>query len=77
MPAHWMKRIISTVVGGAMVALLIWCAWPQPVAVDRATAAKGPLEVTADDDGKTRVRHIYTVSAPIGGKVPAARVREN
>ena len=69
MPANWMKRIIAIVVGGAIVALLIWFAWPQPVAVDLATTAKGPLEVTADDDGKTRVRHIYTVSAPIGGKV--------
>ena len=48
---------------------MIWFAWPRPVAVDLATVAKGPLEVTADDDGKTRVRHIYTVSAPIAGKV--------
>ena len=31
--------------------------------------AKGPMEVTVDDEGKTRVRHIYTVSAPIAGKV--------
>jgi HlyD family secretion protein len=27
------------------------------------------MEVTVDDDGKTEVRHVYTVSAPIGGKV--------
>jgi HlyD family secretion protein len=27
------------------------------------------MEVTVDDDGKTNVRHIYTVSAPIAGKV--------
>jgi HlyD family secretion protein len=27
------------------------------------------MEVTVDDDGKTNVRHIYTVSAPIPGKV--------
>jgi HlyD family secretion protein len=27
------------------------------------------MEVTVDDDGKTNVRHIYTVSAPIVGKV--------
>lgn len=69
MPANWMKRIIAIVVSGAIFALLIWFAWPRPVVVDLATAVKGPLEVTADDDGKTRVRHIYTVSAPIGGKV--------
>jgi HlyD family secretion protein len=27
------------------------------------------MEVTVDDDGKTEVRHVYTVSAPIPGKV--------
>ena len=26
------------------------------------------MEVTVDDEGKTRVRHVYTVSAPIAGK---------
>jgi HlyD family secretion protein len=69
MSANWMKRILGLIVGGAIVALLLWFAWPQPIAVDLATAATGPLEVTADDDGKTRVRHVYTVSAPVGGKV--------
>ena len=43
--------------------------WPKPIAVDLATVVKGPMEVTVDDEGKTRVRHVYTVSAPIGGKV--------
>lgn len=69
MSANWMKRIIAIVIGGVVVALLIWFAWPQPISVDLATASKGPLEVTVDDDGRTRVRHVYTVSAPIGGKV--------
>ena len=27
------------------------------------------MEVTIDDEGKTRVRHVYVVSAPIAGKV--------
>jgi HlyD family secretion protein len=27
------------------------------------------MEVTVDDEGRTRVRHVYTVSAPIAGKV--------
>jgi HlyD family secretion protein len=69
MPANWTKRIIAIVVIGAIAALLIWFAWPRPAAVDLATIVKGPLEVTADDDGRTRVRHVYTVSAPVGGKV--------
>ncbi|MBR0733238.1 HlyD family efflux transporter periplasmic adaptor subunit [Bradyrhizobium japonicum] len=69
MPANWTKRIISGAVLAAMAGGLAWFAWPQPVLVDLATVAKGPIELTADDDGKTHVRHVYTVSAPIAGKV--------
>jgi len=69
MPAKWTKRIIGASVLAAVAGGLAWFAWPRPVLVDLATVSKGPIEVTADDDGKTHVRHIYTVSAPIAGKV--------
>ncbi|TFV44542.1 efflux RND transporter periplasmic adaptor subunit [Bradyrhizobium niftali] len=69
MPANWTKRIIGAAALAAIASGLAWFAWPRPVLVDLATVAKGPIEVTADDDGKTRVRHVYTVSAPIAGKV--------
>jgi HlyD family secretion protein len=69
MSANWTKRIIGVVVLGLIAAGLIWFAWPRAQPVDLATVARGPIEVTADDDGKTHVRHIYTVSAPVAGKV--------
>ncbi|WP_445217102.1 efflux RND transporter periplasmic adaptor subunit [Bradyrhizobium sp. Pa8] len=69
MPAKWTKRIIGALAMAAIAGGLAWFAWPRPVLVDLATVAKGPIEVTADDDGKTHVRHVYTVSAPIAGKV--------
>ncbi|MDE5446205.1 HlyD family efflux transporter periplasmic adaptor subunit [Bradyrhizobium sp. CSA207] len=69
MPANWTRRIVGAAALAAIVGGLAWFAWPQPVLVDIATVAKRPIEVTADDDGKTHVRHIYTVSAPIAGKV--------
>jgi HlyD family secretion protein len=69
MPANWTKRIIGILVLGLIAAGLAWFAWPRPLPVDLATVAKGPIEVTADDDGKTHVRHVYTVSAPVAGKV--------
>lgn len=69
MPANWTKRIIGAAALAGIAGGLAWFAWPRPVLVDLATVAKGPIEVTADDDGKTRVRHVYTVSAPIAGKV--------
>ena len=69
MPANWTKRFIGAALLIAIAGGLAWFAWPRPVLVDLATVAKGQIDVTADDDGKTRVRHVYTVSAPIAGKV--------
>src|SRR6266568_1007561 len=65
----WLKRAGWSFLVGLGLAALVWYAWPAPILVDLATVAKGPMEVTVDDDGKTEVRHVYTVSAPIAGKV--------
>lgn len=69
MQAKWTKRIIGSVVLAFIAAGLTWFAWPRALPVYLITVVKGPIEVTADDDGKTHVRHIYTVSAPIAGKI--------
>ncbi|TIR45225.1 MAG: secretion protein HlyD, partial [Mesorhizobium sp.] len=45
---------------GVLAAAAIWFAWPRPIAVDLATVTEGPMEVTIDDEAKTRVRHVYT-----------------
>lgn len=69
MRAKWMKRILGALVLGLAIAGLGWFAWPRPIPIDLATVSKGPMEVTVDDEGKTRVRDIYTVSAPLAGVV--------
>ncbi|MDX8450677.1 efflux RND transporter periplasmic adaptor subunit [Mesorhizobium captivum] len=66
---NWMKRIGGIAAFGLIAAAAIWFAWPQPIPVDLATVAKGSMEVTVDDEAKTQVRHLYTMSAPIAGKV--------
>jgi HlyD family secretion protein len=65
----WLKRAAGSVALGLAMAVAVWFAWPRPIAVDIATVKTGPMEVTVDDEAKTRVRHIYTVSAPVAGKV--------
>jgi HlyD family secretion protein len=65
----WIKRGVSGLALAGIVAGLAWFGWPRPLAVDLAVVAKGPMEVAAEDDGKTHVRHVYTVSAPVAGKV--------
>jgi HlyD family secretion protein len=42
---------------------------PQPVSVETARVVRGPLVVTIDEEGRTRVRDRYTVSAPVAGYV--------
>ena len=43
--------------------------WPQPVEVDLAKVERGSLQVTVDEDGKTRIREKYVVSAPLAGRL--------
>jgi len=51
----------------ALAGVLAWLFRPQPVAVDLATVARGPLQVSVSDDGETRVRDMFVVSAPVPG----------
>lgn len=50
-----------------VVAGLVWGLRPQPPAVDAAVVKRAPLQVTVEEEGKTRVRDRYVVSAPIAG----------
>ena len=50
-------------------AILVWAFRPAPVPADFATVSRGPLEVTVDEEGQTRVRDRYVVSAPVPGRM--------
>src|SRR6266545_3423226 len=69
MPTNWKSRAAWALVLGLVVLGLAWFAWPRAIAADLAAVTKGPMEVAIDDEAKTRVRHVYTVSAPVAGKV--------
>jgi len=63
---RWFLVVTAAVVviAAAVVALL-----PDRVAVDTDTVTRGPLEVTLEHEGHTRVRERFVVSAPVAGKV--------
>lgn len=62
------KRSIALVVLAlAIIALLAMAFRPRPVPVDVARATRGPLTVTVEEEGKTRVIDRYVVSAPVSG----------
>ena len=52
-----------------MGALAAGALWPARVPVDVATIARGPLIVTIEEEGQTRVRDRFVVSAPVSGRV--------
>ena len=51
-------------VGGLALA---WLFRPQPVPVDLVEAKEGNIEVTVSDEGETRVKDVFVVSAPLPG----------
>lgn len=55
---------------GALLALgLAFALWPRPVPVDIVTVGEGSMAVAIEDDGLTRVREVYVLSAPVAGRL--------
>lgn len=69
------KITVEVVVGLALVALLAYAFWPKPLAVETAVIARGPLVVTVDSDGRTRIKDRFVVSAPVGGQIDRVVLR--
>ena len=65
-----MKRFPLMLVAAVVLVTLSYVAFrPQPVDVDLATVTRGALQVTVDEDGKTRIRERYIVSSPLAGRL--------
>ena len=61
------RIILWGLIGIFLIAALIFAFRPQPVPVDLATIANGPMAVAIDEEGETRVRDMFVVSAPVSG----------
>jgi len=53
----------------ALALALAWLFRPAAVPVDLVAVDRGPLVVTVSDEGETRVRDMYVVSAPVPGRM--------
>lgn len=51
----------------AVVSAIIYGFMPRPVPVDIARASRGPMTVTVEEEGKTRVKDRFVISAPVSG----------
>jgi HlyD family secretion protein len=69
----WIYALGGTAIA---VALVAWAFAPRPVEVEVATVTQGHFETTIDEDGKTRLRDRYVVSAPLSGLLTRISLRE-
>lgn len=49
---------------------------PRPVAVECGRVNRGPLVVTVDEEGRTRVRKMFAVAAPVTGRLQRITIEE-
>jgi len=61
----WRRRIFLAVIALLIAAGLFYGFRPQPIAVDLGAATRGPLRVTVEQEGRTRVIDHYVISAPV------------
>lgn len=64
-----MRRSFYAVACVLAGALLLYAFWPPAVEVDVVAVNSGPLEVTINEDGRTRVKERYIVSMPMSGQL--------
>ena len=51
----------------AVAAAIVWGFLPRPVEVEAVPATPGRLEVSVEEEGRTRVKERYLISAPVAG----------
>ncbi len=63
---RWTRRL-PWLGGGLLFVLIVIGLWPKALPVEIAAAARGPLAVTVNEEGMTRVKNQYIVSSPVAG----------
>jgi len=66
----WRRRIvIIALTVFVVIGLTLWSMRPAAIPADFAAVTRGDITVTIDDEGETRVRDVYVVSAPVAGRL--------
>lgn len=63
------KYLFWGVASALLAAFVAWSFVPAAVAVDLAVVERGPMQVRVSGEGVTRVKDIYSLSAPVAGRL--------
>jgi HlyD family secretion protein len=55
------------ITAAVVVLALVWGFWPRPVLIETGEVARRPLQVSVEEEGRTRVRDRYVLYAPVAG----------
>ncbi|MEZ5796752.1 MAG: efflux RND transporter periplasmic adaptor subunit [Paracoccaceae bacterium] len=70
-----MNRVLPILVLLGIAAMAVWAFLPQPVEVETALVGPATIEVSVEEEGKARIRDVFTVSATIAGKLRRVDLR--
>lgn len=63
------KWSVRAAIALALVGGIAWALRPRPIVVQTARATRGVLEATVTAEGKTRVKDLFVVAAPVDGEL--------
>ena len=70
------KHVVFLVIVAVVLVLLVRAFMPSPMLVDTGTAAVGPMRVTISEEGRTRVKQRYLITAPASGRLARPEWKE-
>lgn len=69
------RLVLTTATAMVIVGALTVAFWPQPMMVDMGEVTRGNMQLTIDEEGRTRVRDAYIVSTPVAGQLQRVSVQ--
>lgn len=66
---HLVRRFTWLAVAVAAIVAIAWALRPRPITVETVAVTRGSVTATVIGEGRTRVRDLFVVSAPVDGQV--------
>jgi HlyD family secretion protein len=74
---RYLPRQLPYILAGlGIITLLVLAFRPAPIPVDLAQVRRGNVQVTVDEEGETRIRNRFLVSAPVAGRLKRIQLNE-
>lgn len=63
------RKLIIFFIFICFIALFAFLLRPRPMVVEMGSVSKGPLQIMVESEGRTQIKNVYTISAPVSGRL--------